>query len=71
MAEQFQLREVFNPDLVKELAGNIRRVWGEFEQEAFVQAIVLRLPELSFGDRSSLIADSLRRFLPHSYELDF
>ncbi len=68
MAEQFQLREVFNPLLVNELAGNIRRVWVEFEAEDFVQAVVPRLPELSFGDRSSLIADSLRRFLPQAYE---
>jgi len=68
MAEQFQLRDVFNLALVKDLAGNIGRVWVEFEEGAFVEAIVPRLPELNFGDRSSLIADSLRRFLPQSYE---
>lgn len=68
MAEQFQLREVFNPALVKELAGNIGRVWVEFEEGAFVEAIVPRLPELNFGARSSLIADSLRRYLPDAYE---
>jgi 3-methyladenine DNA glycosylase AlkC len=68
MAEQFRLREVFNPALVQELAGNIAQVWVEFEEEAFVEAVVLQLPELNFGDRSSLIADSLRRFLPQSYE---
>jgi 3-methyladenine DNA glycosylase AlkC len=68
MAEQFQLREVFNPDLVEKLAGNIARVWIEFEEGAFVQAVVPRLPELNFGDRSSLIAASLRRFLPQRYE---
>jgi 3-methyladenine DNA glycosylase AlkC len=68
MAEQFQLREVFNPALVQELASNIKRVWVEFEEGDFVEAINPRLPELNFGDRSSLIADSLRRFLPQSYE---
>ena len=68
MTEQFQLREVFNPALVQKLAGNIRRVWSEFEEEAFVEAVVSRLPELNFGARSSLIADSLRRFLPQTYE---
>lgn len=68
MAEQFQLREVFNPSLVKELAGNIQRAWVEFEADDFVQVVVSRLPELNFGARSSLITDSLRRFLPDEYE---
>jgi len=68
MAEQFQLREVFNPTLVEKLAGNIQQVWIDFEAGNFVQTVVSRLPELNFGDRSSLIADSLRRFLPDDYE---
>ena len=68
MAEQFQLRDLFNPVLVDELAGNIYQAWPDFDREAFVEAVVLRMPELNFGGRSSLIADSLRQFLPDDYE---
>ncbi len=67
MADKFQFRDVFNPALVEELAANIQEVWVEFEAGNFLQAIVPHLPQLSFGDRSCLIADSLRRFLPESY----
>ena len=68
MTEQFQLRDLFNPALIDELAGNIHQAWPDFDQDAFVQAVVPKLPDLSFGDRSSLIADSLRHFLPDAYE---
>jgi len=68
MAEQFQLRELFNPALVNELGDNISGAWPDFEREGFVQDINSRLPPLSFGDRSSLIADTLRRYLPQDYE---
>ncbi len=67
MAEKFQFRDVFNPALVDELADSIHRAWPDFERDDFVNAIAPHLPELSFGDRSSLIADSLRRFLPDDH----
>ncbi len=67
MAEQFQLRDVFNPALVDELADSIHNAWPDFERDGFVNAIAPRLPALSFGDRSSLIADSLHRFLPNGH----
>ena len=64
MAEQFQLREAFNPDLVHELADNISNVWPSFDQKTFTDAITPKLSELNFGDRCSLIADTLHHSLP-------
>ncbi|MDX1414911.1 MAG: hypothetical protein R3293_12020 [Candidatus Promineifilaceae bacterium] len=68
MAEQFQLREVFNPNLVDRLSRKIFAAWPKFKREAFVSAVVPQIAPLSFGDRSSLIADALRRYLPQDYE---
>ena len=69
MAEQFQLREVFNPDLVHELADNINNVWPSFVQKTFTDTITPKLSELSFGDRCSLITDTLHRNLPSNFPI--
>jgi len=68
MTEKFQLRDVFNPALVNELANNIANVWDAFERNAFVDAIIPELSKLSFGDRNSLIADSLHKYLPDDFQ---
>ncbi len=67
MAEQFQFREVFNTEMVTKLADNISSVYQSFEHNSFKNAIIPNLSELSFGDRCSLIADTLHSNLPENY----
>ena len=68
MTEKFQFRDVFNPGLVNELADNIVRVWDAFERDVFVDAITQQLSALSFGDRNSLISDTLHKHLPDDFQ---
>ena len=68
MTKQTQFRDVFNPALVNKLAGNITHVWDSFERDAFLEAILPQLESLSFGDRNSLIADSLHKHLPDDFQ---
>lgn len=68
MAEEFQFRDVYNPELVKKLGDNIQAVWPEFDSNGFAEAINPRLAALNYGARASLIADQLRQFLPQDYE---
>lgn len=68
MEEKFQLREIFNAELVQGLGDKIENAWPEFKNKQFVQEISSQLGDLSFGDRSSLIADSLKKFLPPDYQ---
>ena len=63
----FQFRDVFNPPLVNDLGDNLTRVWPPFQRSAFVDAIVPQLSGLSFGDRNSLIADTLHAHLPDDF----
>ena len=67
MTDPFQFRDVFNPALVNKLADNLLRTWPPFDREAFVDAIIPHLPELSFGARNSLIADALHTLLPDDF----
>ena len=67
MAEQFKLREVFNSEMVIKLADNISSVWPSFSHKSFVDTIIPNLSELSFGDRCSLIAETLHSNLPEDY----
>jgi 3-methyladenine DNA glycosylase AlkC len=67
MKEQFQLREVFNPQVVNQLAHDIRRVWPEFQAEVFAQDINNRLEALNFGMRNALIRDKLHEYLPDTF----
>ncbi len=68
MTEKFQLRDVFNPALVNELADNIVHTWDSFERDTFLNAILPQLESLGFGDRNSLIADTLHKYLPDDFQ---
>ncbi len=64
---EFQLRDVFNAEMVNRLTQNLAQAWPPFDQPRFVNATVPQFPALSFGARNSLIADALHAFLPDDY----
>lgn len=68
MAEQFQLRKVFDSKMVNKLASNISRVWPSFKQRSFIDTIIPNLSKLSFGDRCSLITKTLHSNLPEDFQ---
>ncbi len=67
MAEQFQLRDVFNPAAVERLAGGISRAWPEFKKDDFITDVNFSLPDLNFGDRNKLIINTLKQHLPAEF----
>ena len=67
MAEQFQLRELYNMRVVDQLAKSIKKVHKAFDVEGFSESIGARIEQLSFGDRAKLIKDNLKKFLPSDF----
>lgn len=68
MSEQnFQVRDVFNPRVVNQLAADLKRAWRGFDAEGFSHTVNAQLPALSFSERAALIRDSLGEYLPQDY----
>ena len=67
MQQGFQLREVFNPAVVDQLAHNIARTWPTFDQIGFATTINSQLVSLNFGARNTLIRDTLWAYLPKEF----
>ena len=67
MEQSFQLRDVFNPTVVNQLAQNIAKTWPAFNQHGFSNAVNSQLVHLSFGERNNLIRDMLWDYLPKDF----
>ena len=67
MEQDFQLRNVFNEKVVRQLGSNIASVYPEFDKKGFCKSIISQLASFSFGDRSNIIRDALREYLPKDY----
>ena len=67
MEQNFQVRDVFNENVVNQLATNLAQVWREFDANDFRQSINARLKSLTFSERAALIRDSLWEYLPKDY----
>jgi 3-methyladenine DNA glycosylase AlkC len=68
MSDTFQLREVFNKEIVDLIAENIEKQYSLFDKEGFINHIYPKLTNLSFGDRSNLITEALEKYLPQKFE---
>jgi 3-methyladenine DNA glycosylase AlkC len=67
MTENFQVRDVFNPRVVAQLAESLKGVWQPFDRDGFCKMIVPKLPELTLSERSQLITDALAHYLPDDF----
>jgi 3-methyladenine DNA glycosylase AlkC len=67
MEQNFQVRDIFNENVVNRLAENLAGVWHKFDAKGFGHSINSRLKSLTFSERSSLIRDSLWEYLPKDY----
>jgi 3-methyladenine DNA glycosylase AlkC len=65
--ENTLIRELINQSAVLHLAEKIKGVYPPFEKEQFVAQIMATLPSMSIGDRSKLIKENLRQFLPNDF----
>lgn len=67
MEKGFLFKDVYNNQLVGNMASNIVRSWGEFNTSSFVNSIVSKLKPLSLSERSQLICTELHHHLPKNY----
>jgi len=65
--EKFLVRDVFNADVVKQLAAAIKKNYSKFDDASFTKEIVKEFPTLSFSERSALITDKLYEYLPKDF----
>ncbi|MCI0411821.1 DNA alkylation repair protein [bacterium] len=67
LSAENKLRDVFNPRIITSLADEIKKVWSGFDRKGFLNTILPKLDDLSFGKRSMLIRDALGEFLPKEF----
>jgi 3-methyladenine DNA glycosylase AlkC len=67
MEQNFQVRDVFNENVVNQLAGNLKRAWQGFDAQGFSYSINFRLKSMTFSERNNLIRDTLWEYLPKDY----
>lgn len=65
--ENFQVRDVFNERVVRQLAAALVNAWNGFDEKGFCETVLTQLPALSFSGRAALIRDSLGACLPQEY----
>lgn len=62
------MRDVFfNEKGIRELAGNIARVWPAFDAEGFLASVLPRLSALGLNERNHLVRDALHAHLPGDF----
>ncbi|MCI0607953.1 MAG: DNA alkylation repair protein, partial [Anaerolineae bacterium] len=69
MEQNFQVRDVFNENVVNQLAESLARAWRGFDARAFRESILSKLKSLTFSERNNLIRDTLWEHLPKDYSL--
>lgn len=67
MADNFQIRDVFNEKVVNGLADRLKAAMPNFEKNKFNKYIIPKLPNLTYSERSALITEGLEKFLPKEF----
>jgi 3-methyladenine DNA glycosylase AlkC len=62
-----EFRSVFNKGSVARLSADIQRVYTDFDRKGFERRIVPRLDGLGLLERSDLITEALKEFLPQDF----
>ena len=67
MSDNFQIRDVFNPDAVNAMAGRLKKAWPSFKQKKFTEYINPKLPGLTYSERLKFITSALEKYLPNDF----
>ena len=67
MEEPFQMRDLLNPELVKQISYDLKKAWPAFQAEGFQKALIPTISELGLKERAVFITDQLYEFLPKEY----
>lgn len=66
-SENFQIRDVFNPQSVTALSQRLKAAWPAFEADKFCKKIIPKLPEQTYSERWKHISLVLEEHLPKAY----
>ncbi len=67
MPENFQIRDVFSPKAVNEMADRLHKTWPVFDKKKFTKSINPELPKLTYSERLKLITINLEKHLPTDF----
>jgi len=67
MESGYELRDIFNKDIVNKISHNIKNIRDEFNAESFCKDINAGLAPLGLKERSLLITRNLKKYLPENY----
>lgn len=67
MAENFQLKELFNEELISKLGRDIHDTWAEFDYETFTKEALAKLGPLSLTERAQTVMECMAERLPRDY----
>ena len=67
-SENFQVRDVFNPEAVAKLADDLQAAWRNFNAAAFQKQILAKLAVQTYSERKQAITDALSAHLPADFE---
>jgi hypothetical protein len=67
MDEKFLIRDVFNPGVIRDFAKKIKAHWPAFGEAGFLDDVLPNLGSLTYSERSALMTDALRKFLPPEF----
>lgn len=62
-----KLKDYYDVELAKELAGKIRRILPDFSEKEFINFFKGKLDELEFHDRQDVFVSAFDQFLPKGY----
>lgn len=68
MSEPFLIRDVYNQDIVKKIAEDIKNVYSLFDKKGFLDSILTDLEEQTYSERKESITNALINYLPEDYK---
>ncbi|MCB0663103.1 MAG: DNA alkylation repair protein [Saprospiraceae bacterium] len=68
MAENFELRDFYNPGTITILADSLKEVYPDFPHESFLKRVIPALPPLGLLERSNVICDAFEALLPDDFK---
>ena len=68
MSDNFLIRDVFGPDVVKKVARDIKKVYQSFDKQGFLNAILPGIENHTYSERKHNITASLITYLPDDFQ---
>ena len=68
MSDNFLIRDVFAPEVVKKVAQDIKKVYKPFDVQSFLNTILPGIEEHTYSERKHNITQALISYLPYDFQ---